>query len=347
MGRGPKDVADDLDGLPYAVVEGPQATARVQVGDHILSPQEISAAVLAELRRWAEADLGVPVTRAVITVPAYFDDAQRQATRDAGRLAGLDVRRIVNEPTAAALAYGLGERSGGRPTPPTAKPKAGGISLNVKVNPAACAEDAPAGDAPAASTAQTIAVYDLGGGTFDVSILKLQQTDHGAVDQVLATDGDTHLGGDDLDRALMDRIAATTSSAADRQALRRAAEDAKIRLSTEDATEVEVTLAGQTVSTPLTRADLDALADPSSTAPSPPANARSRTPASPPPTSIASSSSAAAPASPASASASRSSSPPPPTPRSTPTKSSPWAPRCRAPPSPASAATPCCWTSSP
>ena len=192
-------MADDLDGLPYAVVEGPQATARVQVGDHILSPQEISAAVLTELRRWAEADLGVPVTRAVITVPAYFDDAQRQATRDAGRLAGLDVRRIVNEPTAAALAYGLGER-GARPT---AKPKAGGISLNVKVNPAACADDAPAGDAPAASTAQTIAVYDLGGGTFDVSILKLQQTEHGAVDQVLATDGDTHLGGDDLDRLRM------------------------------------------------------------------------------------------------------------------------------------------------
>jgi len=260
MGRGLADVADDLDTLAYAVVEGPHDTARVKVGDHVLSPQEISAAVLAELRRRAEADLGVPVARAVITVPAYFDDAQRQATRDAGRLAGLDVRRIVNEPTAAALAYGLGERSA---APTTGPQRAGGVSLNVKVNPAACADDATGGDAPTSSPTQTIAVYDLGGGTFDVSILKLRQTDHGAVDQVLATDGDTRLGGDDLDRAMMDRIAPTPpASPADRQALRRCAEDAKIRLSTEDTAEVAVAAGGKTVRVTLTRADLDALADP-------------------------------------------------------------------------------------
>ncbi len=258
MGRGLDDVADDLASLPYTVVQGPHATARVQVGTHVLSPQQLSAAVLTELRQWAEADLGCPVTRAVITVPAYFDDAQRQATRDAGRLAGLDVRRIVNEPTAAALAYGLGERAA-----PTAKPSALGLALNVKTNPAACSDDAPATDAPADTTAQTIAVYDLGGGTFDVSILKLQQTENGAVDQVLATDGDTRLGGDDLDRELMQRIAPSApTTPADRQALRRSAEDTKIQLSTDDSADVSVTLGGNAVHTTVTRADLNALADP-------------------------------------------------------------------------------------
>ena len=285
MGRGVADLGDDLSALAYDVVEGPQSTARVKVGTHVLSPQEVSAAVLTELRAWAEADLGVPVTRAVITVPAYFDDAQRQATRDAGRLAGLDVRRIVNEPTAAALAYGLGERAGKWPSDPVAKGPSDGsinllggsgptVSLNTKVNPEACAssDDAttphsatgPLGhSATSAAKPQTIAVYDLGGGTFDVSILKLQQTESGAVDQVLATDGDTRLGGDDLDRALMDRIAsAPPKSAADRQALRRCAEDAKIQLSTEDSADISLTLNGALVETTLTRDELDTLADP-------------------------------------------------------------------------------------
>lgn len=300
MGRSPQDLADDLASLAYTVVEGPHATARVQVGTHVLSPQQISAAVLAELRQWAQADLGCPVTRAVITVPAYFDDAQRQATRDAGRLAGLDVRRIVNEPTAAALAYGLGERGAAAatdtkwPSDQVAKWPSGKaknkkpssprtVSLTTKLDPDACASDGPHSatgplvtgrpsgrlhpSAPSSATpSQTIAVYDLGGGTFDVSILKLQQTESGAVDQVLATDGDTRLGGDDLDRALMERIATSSTSApttpADRQALRRGAEDAKIQLSTDDTTDVSVTLNGKAVHATLTRDDLNALADP-------------------------------------------------------------------------------------
>ena len=134
---------------------------RVQLGEKTFTPPEISAFILRQLKKNAEAALGEPVTKAVITVPAYFNDAQRQATRDAGRIAGLEVLRLVNEPTAAALAYGLDKRKEG-----------------------------------------IIAVYDLGGGTFDISILKL----HDGIFEVLATNGDTHLGGDDIDNRLL-RIA--------------------------------------------------------------------------------------------------------------------------------------------
>jgi molecular chaperone DnaK (HSP70) len=136
MGRGLDDVKAELDYLPYEVVPGEHNTARVRVGDRVLSPQEISAFILHALRQRAQAALGCPVRKAVVTVPAYFDDAQRQATRDAGRIAGLEVVRIVNEPTAAALAYNLGARH----------------------------DDA------------TVAVFDLGGGTFDISILRIQQS---------------------------------------------------------------------------------------------------------------------------------------------------------------------------
>jgi len=176
MGRSKRDAERDLGYLSYEVVEGAHDTARISLplggGAKVVSPQEVSALVLGALKQRAEGALGRPVRRAVVTVPAYFDDAQRQATRDAGRLAGLEVVRIVNEPTAAALAYGLGlDRSAER---------------NAGV--------------------RTVAVYDLGGGTFDVSILRLtpQEGDGGtAFFQVLSTAGDTHLGGDDIDHALV------------------------------------------------------------------------------------------------------------------------------------------------
>jgi len=164
MGRGVKDVAGELDYLPYAVVEGEHETARVKVGERVLSPQQISAIILMELRRRAEAALGRKVNKAVITVPAYFNDAQRQATKDAGQIAGLEVARIINEPTAAAMAYGLDKKQ----------------------------------------NEQKIVVFDLGGGTFDVSVLELNDDDGMKVFEVISTSGDTHLGGDDLDEVLID-----------------------------------------------------------------------------------------------------------------------------------------------
>ncbi|MFI4859850.1 MAG: Hsp70 family protein [Phycisphaerales bacterium JB063] len=253
MGRGLSDVAQDAAQLPYAVVEGEQHTARVKVGEHIVSPQAISAMVLAELKRWAQHALKTEVRRAVVTVPAYFDDAQRQATRDAGRLAGLEVVRIVNEPTAAALAYGLGEGAKG---PSVATPTASGtISLNTKLNPSACSPDSdpstPGPLDPSAPSSQTVAVYDLGGGTFDVSILKLQHTDQGQIDQVIATAGDTHLGGDDVDQMLIDLVTREIAQQlgtdidfppATRQALRQFAEQTKIKLSTDDSATIEIDL---------------------------------------------------------------------------------------------------------
>ena len=161
MGRGPADVQNELALFPFRIDAQSKNVIRVMLGEKMFTPPEISAFILRELRSWAEAELKEPVDRAVITVPAYFNDAQRQATKDAGRIAGLEVLRLVNEPTAAALAYGLHEKQRGH-----------------------------------------VAVYDLGGGTFDISILKLISTSEGDIYQVLSTNGDTHLGGDDIDNFL-------------------------------------------------------------------------------------------------------------------------------------------------
>ena len=158
MGRGVGDVQQELKLFPFRIAGDSESVIKLQLGDRQFTAPEISAFVLRQLKKNAEAYFGEPVTQAVITVPAYFNDAQRQATKDAGRIAGLDVLRLVNEPTAASLAYGLDKRKNG-----------------------------------------IIAVYDLGGGTFDISILKL----HDGIFEVLATNGDTHLGGDDIDNVLI------------------------------------------------------------------------------------------------------------------------------------------------
>ncbi|MGE3107731.1 MAG: Hsp70 family protein [Phycisphaerales bacterium] len=238
IGRSLDDARSDLPYLSFGVVEGPHRTARALIpspdgsASAMVSPQEVSAEILRRLKEQASGALGVQVRKAVVTVPAYFDDAQRQATRDAGRLAGLDVVRIVNEPTAAALAYGLGVGPG------------------------------------ATSDPRVIAVYDLGGGTFDVSILRLTPPAHlasparqgdpplpgaGAF-QVLATAGDTHLGGDDFDHALVTLFSseiraalAPTVESLDfppetRRALLTFAELTKIRLSTESQAHIRIDL---------------------------------------------------------------------------------------------------------
>ena len=161
MGRGVKDIQDELKLFPFRLDPSSSNVIRVRLGEKVFTPPEISAFILRELKNWAEAFFRETVDRAVITVPAYFNDAQRQATKDAGKIAGLEVLRLVNEPTAAALAYGLHEQQRGK-----------------------------------------VAVYDLGGGTFDISILKLISTAEGDIYQVLSTNGDTHLGGDDIDNLL-------------------------------------------------------------------------------------------------------------------------------------------------
>ena len=163
MGRGVADVESELKIFPFRIDPDSDNVIRVRLGDRTFTPPEISAYILRELKSWAENYFNEPVDRAVITVPAYFNDAQRQATKDAGRLAGLEVLRLVNEPTAAALAYGLHKQKRGH-----------------------------------------VAVYDFGGGTFDISILKLISTTEGDIYQVLSTNGDTHLGGDDIDNALLE-----------------------------------------------------------------------------------------------------------------------------------------------
>ena len=198
---------------------------RFVIGDRTYTPPEISALILKELKRRTEAALGGEIKKAVITVPAYFNDTQRQATKDAGRLAGLEVLRLVNEPTAAALAYGLDQKSTG-----------------------------------------TVAVYDFGGGTFDISILKMER----GIFEVKATGGDTRLGGDDVDEAIgawvLSRagVASEVAGRRDVQALvRRGAEEAKCRLSSSDATEITVTLPNGThLAETLTRTELDRLITP-------------------------------------------------------------------------------------
>ena len=161
MGRSLKDLGNSVNELPYQIVEAQRQLIKVKIGEREYTPQELSAEILKKVKKNAESALGEPVKKAVITVPAYFDDAQRQATRDAARFAGLEVARIINEPTAAAIAYGLDEKKEGY-----------------------------------------IAVYDLGGGTFDISILKLS----GKIFKVIATHGNTQLGGDDFDKAVADEI---------------------------------------------------------------------------------------------------------------------------------------------
>ncbi len=208
MGRDVADVQEELKLFPFKLAEGlqPGEVLKVSVGGLMLTPPEISAYVLMQLKKNAERFFGGPVTKAVITVPAYFNDAQRQATKDAGRIAGLEVLRLVNEPTAAALAYGLDKNRDG-----------------------------------------LIAVYDFGGGTFDISILKL----HEGIFEVIATGGDTHLGGDDIDNLLiaiaLDDIAGdlgedVRGNGEAVQAIRKAVIEAKILLSTADAATLDVLL---------------------------------------------------------------------------------------------------------
>jgi molecular chaperone DnaK len=205
MGRKHAEVGSEIKTIPYEVAEGEGGVARVKIGDRMFTPQEISAMILQKLKQTAEEYLGEKVTEAVITVPAYFNDAQRKATKEAGEIAGLNVRRIINEPTAAALAYGLDKKH----------------------------------------KEEIVAVYDLGGGTYDISILELGE----GVFEVKATNGDTHLGGDDFDQRLIDFLADEFQKLEgvdlrkDPMALQRlkeAAEKAKIELSSSTQTTVNL-----------------------------------------------------------------------------------------------------------
>ncbi|MFZ0320156.1 MAG: Fe-S protein assembly chaperone HscA [Candidatus Sulfotelmatobacter sp.] len=216
MGRGVDDVQEELKFFPFRLAEDlqPGEVLRIKLGERTFTPPEISALILRQLKRNAERFFGAPVSKAVITVPAYFNDAQRQATKDAGRIAGLEVLRLVNEPTAASLAYGLDKKQNG-----------------------------------------IVAVYDLGGGTFDVSILKL----HDGIFEVVATNGDTHLGGDDIDNLLI--AIAIDDTAGDLgldlrrndlrrnaeaiQAIRKAVIEAKIALSLQATAKLDIELPGR------------------------------------------------------------------------------------------------------
>ena len=229
MGRGVEDIRDELKLFPFRLADDIAAgeVLRIKLGDKTFTPPEISAFILRQLRRNAERYFAAPVSKAVITVPAYFNDAQRQATKDAGRIAGLEVLRLVNEPTAAALAYGLDQRE-----------------------------------------TATVAVYDLGGGTFDISILKL----HEGIFEVIATNGDTHLGGDDIDNRLitiaLDDIQGDLGVDVRRnaeivQAIRKAVIDAKIALSSNDKTALDIELpGGQRYQREITRAQFEQLIQP-------------------------------------------------------------------------------------
>lgn len=231
MGRRYSEVAEEIKQVPYKVVQASNGDVRVDAGNKEMSPPEISAMILQKLKQSAEDYLGQPVTKAVITVPAYFNDAQRQATKDAGKIAGLEVLRIVNEPTAAALAYGLDKKKD-----------------------------------------ETIAVFDFGGGTFDISVLEVGE----GVVEVKATNGDTHLGGDDIDERLIEWIADEFKKdqgidvSKDKMALQRlkeAAEKAKIELSSTMETEINLPFITADQSGPkhlvmkLTRAKFEGLVD--------------------------------------------------------------------------------------
>ncbi|MCE2395243.1 molecular chaperone DnaK [Candidatus Poribacteria bacterium] len=229
MGRRYNEVSEEMQRVPYAVIEGSGSEARVKIDDREHAPPEISGIVLRKMKETAEAYLGETVTQAVITVPAYFNDAQRQATKDAGQIAGLEVLRIINEPTAASLAYGLDKK-----------------------------------------TDQKIAVYDLGGGTFDISILEIGE----GIFEVKSTNGDTHLGGDDFDEKIVDWLAEEFLSEngidlrqdpMSLQRLREAAEKAKCELSTALQSEINLPFITADASGPkhlnltLTRAKLEQL----------------------------------------------------------------------------------------
>ncbi|MCF8268310.1 MAG: molecular chaperone DnaK, partial [Ignavibacteriales bacterium] len=232
MGRRLEEVGQELKEVPYSVVAGENNSARVKIGDKLFSPPEISAMVLQKMKKTAEDYLGQEVTEAVITVPAYFNDAQRQATKDAGEIAGLTVKRIINEPTAAALAYGLDKKH----------------------------------------KEQLVAVYDLGGGTFDISILQIGD----GVFEVKSTNGDTHLGGDDFDQRIIDFLNDEFKKQEgmdlkkDPMALQRlkdAAEKAKIELSSSLQTDINIPYITATADGPkhinitLTRAKFEQLID--------------------------------------------------------------------------------------
>src|SRR5438270_2311000 len=229
MGRGLEDVREELKLFPFSVAEDsqPGAILKLKLGVHSTTAPEISAIILRQLKRNAGRYFGAPVTQAVITVPAYFNDAQRQATKDSGRIAGLDVLRLVNEPTAAPLAYGLDKKKNG-----------------------------------------IVAVYDLGGGTFDISILKL----HDGIFEVIATNGDTHLGGDDIDNLLitiaLDDIRGDMGLDLRRsgeavQTIRKAVIEAKIALSAQDSTRLDVELPqGKRYQREITREQFEQLIQP-------------------------------------------------------------------------------------
>jgi molecular chaperone DnaK len=229
MGRGIEDIQEELKLFPFRVAEDlqPGEVLRIKLGEKTFTPPEISALILRQLKRNAERYFGEPITKAVITVPAYFNDAQRQATKDAGRIAGLDVLRLVNEPTAASLAYGLDMKQNG-----------------------------------------IVAVYDLGGGTFDISILKL----HDGIFEVIATNGDTHLGGDDIDNLLItialddirgDLEIELRRNAEAVQAIRKAVIEAKIALSSQPSVKLDIELQrGKQYQREITREQFEQLIQP-------------------------------------------------------------------------------------
>jgi molecular chaperone DnaK len=229
MGRGVEDIQEELQLFPFRLADDlqPGEVLRIKLGDKSFTPPEISAFILRQLKRNAERYFAGPVTKAVITVPAYFNDAQRQATKDAGRIAGLDVLRLVNEPTAASLAYGLDQKKNG-----------------------------------------IVAVYDLGGGTFDISILKL----HDGIFEVISTNGDTHLGGDDIDSLLitiaLDDIRGDLGLDLRRsgeavQTIRKAVIEAKIALSAHTSTTLDIDLpGGQRYQREITRGQFERLIQP-------------------------------------------------------------------------------------